>query len=137
MTGAPDTAVGASHHPEAAPADGPGPLGGPGPDEGRHGPTDRGSVVLDIGGTIGALVLHTTVDLLGAELEVALVGADPHAHRTHTAVRERRGGPQVQYGAIYAALPAGAYIVYGVDGHPADTVTITGGEVATLDWRHH
>ena len=130
MTGAPDTTVGTGHHQQAAAADGPEPV------EARHGPTDRGAVVLDIGGTIGALVLHTTADLLGVELEVALVGADPRAHRTHTAVRERRGGPQLQYGAIYAALPAGDYTVYGPDGHPADTVTITGGQVATLDWRN-
>ncbi len=128
MTTAPvDTAVGdgPQTHPTTAPAAG----------EGRYGPTDRGSVVLDIGGDIGALILHTTAELLGAELEVSPAGVDFHAHRIHTAVRERRGGPQVQYGAIYAALPAGDYTVYGPDGRPADTVTVTGGEVATLDWR--
>ncbi len=100
-----------------------------------HGPTDRGSVVLDIGGTIGALVLHTIADLLGVEIEVAPVGAGAEAHRTHTAVRERRGGPTVQYGAIFAALPAGTYTVYDPNGAPTDTATITGGHVTTLDWR--
>jgi len=100
-----------------------------------HGPTGRGSVVLDIGGTIGTLVLHTTAELLGAEIEVEPAGGGAGAHRTHTAVRERRGGPTVQYGAIFAALPAGTYTVYDLDGAPADTATITGGHVTTLDWR--
>lgn len=100
--------------------------------EGTFGPTDRGSVVLDIGGDIGALILHTTSDLLGEEIEVGPADGGP---RTHTAVRERRGGPAVQYGAIYAALHAGSYTVFDVDGAAADTITIVGGEVATLDWR--
>ncbi|MBO1766768.1 hypothetical protein [Allobranchiibius sp. GilTou38] len=100
-----------------------------------YGPTDAGAVVLDIGGDVGALVLHTTPELVGAEIEVSRVGAG--TPRTHTAVRQRRDGPSVQYAAIFAALHAGDYVVHDLDGTPTDTVTIIGGHVATLDWSQH
>lgn len=98
-----------------------------------YGPTETGSVVLDIGGHMGALALRTAPELVGKEIEVSPVGG--HTTRTHTAVRERRGAPEVQYVAVFAALPAGDYTVWDLDGTPTSTVTITGGEVATLDWR--
>lgn len=100
-----------------------------------YGPTAVGSVVLDIGGHLGALALRTAPELVGEEIEVSPVEDD--ATRTHTAVRERRGGPEVQYVAVFAALNAGDYTVWGLNGTRGGTVTITGGEVATLDWRHH
>jgi len=80
-----------------------------------YGPTGRGAVVLDIGGNIGALVLHTPPDWVGAEIEISPTDAD--TPRTHTAVRERRGGPQVQYAAVFAALPAGDYTLLTSTGH--------------------
>jgi len=101
--------------------------------EQSYGPTGAGSVVLDIGGAMGALALRTSPNLAGAEIEVSRVGLD--TPRTHTAVRERRGAPEVQYVAVFAALPAGDYTVWDLDGTPTSTVTIAGGEVAMLDWR--
>jgi hypothetical protein len=99
------------------------------------GPSENGTVMLDIGGNIGALIITTTVSMLLAEIEVSHVDADPTAHRPHVAVRERRGPGGVQYAAIYPGLPAGEYVVWGLDGRPADKVEIAGGEVAQLDWR--
>lgn len=127
-------------------------------EQSQLGPSTDGTVVLDIGGDIGALILHTGPDLLLAEIEVSRVdGAPPlsdggaqahaadhdhghsheHAHplRTHVAVRERRGPSGIRYAAIYPGLRSGEYTVWGTDGAAADTVTVIGGEVAELDWR--
>ena len=37
----------------------------------RYGPTNAGTVLLDLGADTGALVLYTPADLLGAEIEVS------------------------------------------------------------------
>src|ERR1700760_2160373 len=94
------------------------------------GPSDNASVMLDIGGNIGALIITTAESMLLAEIEVSHTDADPQAHRPHVAVRERRGPDGTQYAAIYPALPSGTYTVWGLDGQAADTVSIVGGEVA-------
>lgn len=127
-------------------------------EQSQLGASNDGSVMLDIGGDIGALILHTGPELLLAEIELSRVDGGPvpgpdHAHenghgeahqhdhgpsaapRTHVAVRERRGPAGTRYAAIYPGLRSGEYTVWGVDGAVADTVTITGGEVAQLDWR--
>jgi hypothetical protein len=98
------------------------------------GPSYDGTVMLDIGGDIGALVINTGAELHLAEIEVSPAG-ETHAHRTHVAVRERRGPSGVRFAAIYPGLRAGEYTVWGGNGEPADTVRIVGGEVAQLDWR--
>lgn len=104
-------------------------------EQSQLGPSDNASVMLDIGGDIGALIITTTASMLLAEIEVSHVDADPSAHRPHVAVRERRGPAGTQYAAIYPGLRAGEYTVWGLDGQPADKVQIVGGEVAQLDWR--
>lgn len=93
-----------------------------------------GTVMLDIGGDVGALVIMTSEAMHLAEIEVSPVG-DEHAHRTHVAVRERRGPSGTRYAAIYPHLRAGVYTVYDLDGRPVDAVSISGGEVAQVDWR--
>ncbi|MDQ6850673.1 MAG: phospholipase [Actinomycetota bacterium] len=98
------------------------------------GPSYDGTVMLDIGGEIGALIITTTPALHLAEIEVSPVG-DDHPHRTHVAVRERRGPSGTRYAAIYPQLHEGVYTVYDVDGRPADTVSVNGGEVTQIDWR--
>ena len=124
-------------------------------DRSHLGASQDGTVVLDIGGDVGALVLMTPPDLLGAEIEISPLdasGADvfqqlhPHVHengqthlhgnpdRTHVAVREREGPGGMRYAAIYPGLRQGRYQLWNVDGTPADIVQITGGEVAQLDW---
>jgi hypothetical protein len=116
------------------------------------GPSYDGTVMLDIGGDIGALIINTSADLHLAEIEVSPVDEgeletplhphshrnghpEEHSHRTHVAVRERRGPAGVRYAAIYPGLREGEYTVWSLDGTPADTVRIVGGEVAELDWR--
>lgn len=97
------------------------------------GPSRDGTVLLDIGGDIGALVIQTGAAMSGAEIEVSPAGSD--SARTHAAVRERLGNGPTRYAAVYPALHAGTYTVWGANGTPGDSVTIVGGQVAELDWR--
>lgn len=101
-------------------------------EQSQLGPTQDGSVLLDIGGNIGALVLHTSAELAGVEIEISRTGDD--THRSHVAVRERRGTGSVRYAAIYPALPAGDYTLWRPDGQPATRVTITGAQVTETAW---
>lgn len=95
------------------------------------GPSQDGTVMLDIGGDVGALVLHAPPTMAGREIEISLaVDGSP---RRHVAVRERRGPRGARYAAIYPSLLAGEYTLWD-DARPADTVRITGGEVTEVDW---
>ena len=97
------------------------------------GPSRSGSVVLNVGAGIGALVLHTRAELDGQEIEISLQGV-PAARRTHSQVRERRAGGAVQYAAVYPGLVAGDYVIWRDATTPAGVVTINGGQVTTCHW---
>lgn len=97
------------------------------------GPSRAGSVILDVGPGIGALVLHTPAALDGHELEISPHG-NPAARRTHSRVRARYAGDQVDYAAIYPALAAGDYTLWHDPTTPAGTVTINGGHVTSCHW---
>jgi len=99
----------------------------------RHdtGPTGPGSVILELGGDIGALILEAPPDLAGREIEIS---TSERAARTHSLVRERRGGAGTGHAAVYPGLPAADYIIWRDDGTPAGTVTIRGGTVARFRW---
>ena len=102
-------------------------------EQAQLGPTSNGSVVLDIGGDVGSLVIMTSESLAGAEIEVSPVGED--LARTHIAIRERRSPNGIRWAGIFPGLVAGTYTVWALDGSPADTVVVTGGQVTQLDWR--
>jgi hypothetical protein len=104
-------------------------------EQSQLGPSQNGTVLLDIGGDIGALIITTPASMLLAEIEVSHSEADPAAHKPHVAVRERRGPGGTQYAAIYPSLRSGEYTVWGLDGRPHTSVTIVGGEVAQFDWQ--
>jgi hypothetical protein len=94
-------------------------------------PSWDGSVVLDIGGEIGALLLRTPPAMNGVEID--LIPEDEHLHHTHSAVRERRLLGGVAYAAVYPSLHEGRYTVAG----SGQSVTIVGGQVTEteyLDW---
>ena len=99
-------------------------------------PTEDGSVMVDIGADMGALVINTGQELAREEIEIS--PHDPGARRVHVAVRERRartGAPR--YAAVFPSLRAGDYTVWrhkGAD-EPITTVTITGGSVTEIDWQ--
>lgn len=91
------------------------------------------SVVLDIGGDVGALVLHTPDAYRGREIEVSPV--DDDARRTHTAVLERRVAGRTCCAAVYPRLRAGEWRIWGDDPRLPSHVRIDGGAVAEVDWR--
>ncbi|QMU73828.1 phospholipase [Streptacidiphilus sp. P02-A3a] len=92
----------------------------------------EGSVLVDIGGDIGALVVLTPPDLHGAEIELSPV--DQEEVRTHVAVRERRGPGATRYAAVFPSLAAGDYTVWDPASRPVTRVTVNGGQVAQLTW---
>jgi hypothetical protein len=97
------------------------------------GPSGSGSVVLDLGPGVGALVLHTPPELDGREIEVSPAGSTP-ARRAHSRVRPRTTGSHTQYAAVYPQLAAGDYTIWEDDVTPAAAVTIQGGQVTTAWW---
>lgn len=95
-------------------------------------PSGQGTVVLNIGAGVGAVVIHTPRSLHGHEIDVSPVG-DPSA-RTHAAVRARyvRGG--VCWSVVIDSLPAGRYVVWRDDTTPLDEVDVVGGSVTEFAW---
>jgi hypothetical protein len=96
------------------------------------GPSRSGSVVLDLGPGVGALVLHAPPELDGREIEISRLGSTP-AHRTHSRVRPRKTG-RTQFAAVYPQLAAGTYTLWNHDGNPALTVIVRSGQVTTAWW---
>jgi hypothetical protein len=87
----------------------------------------EGSVVLDIGGDIGALVLRVPRALLGDEIE--LHPDDAGVARVHSAVRERKTTAGEVYAAVYPQLTAGEYLISGT----RQRVSISGGQVTEVE----
>ena len=100
--------------------------------ESSPGSSGPGSVVLDIGDDVGALIIITPAALAGDEIHVSPLHAP--AGRTHAVVRERRLGPASCHAAVYPALPAGEYTIWQGAGHPAGTVRIDGGAATSYRW---
>lgn len=102
-----------------------------------YGPSATASVVLDIGGEIGALILHADAAQLGREIEISPVPRGDAARedgaeapvRTHSMVRERRTDPP-SYDAVYPDLREGEYTVWHDGETPAGTVTVVGGRIS-------
>ena len=102
-------------------------------DEHVPGPSGSGTVVLELGPGVGALVLHTPRELDGREIEVSPPGGTA-VRRTHSRVRPRTTGGGTQYAAVYPQLAAGTYTVWDDAATPVVTVTIHGGQVTTASW---
>ena len=110
------------------------------------GPSSAGSVVLELGGVVGVLVLEATAELNGREIEISPVDGtdhhhhdhahdhDAHAHRTHSMVRERGTATGKSYAAVYPGLAIGTYTVWRDRDTPVGTVTIDGGRVTRYRW---
>jgi hypothetical protein len=97
------------------------------------GPSSAGSVVLDLGAGIGALILDTPAELAGREIEISPVGG-ASARRTHSLVRERRTGAGLSYAAVYPGLAAGDYTIWQDAVTPAATITVHSGQVTRCQW---
>ena len=87
------------------------------------------NAVLDIGEDIGALVIYTGQEMLGREIEVS--PKSNQVLRIHTAVLERKVNGRRMFAALFLELPEGDYITLTT---PSSEITITGGQVAELNW---
>ena len=101
--------------------------------EARHGPTGAGTVLLELGAGVGALILHVPAELNGHEIDISRAG-EPASPRTHAQVRERPAGGRVAYSALYPGLAAGTYTVWSDAVTAVATVTVTGGQIAACHW---
>jgi hypothetical protein len=97
------------------------------------GPSGPGTVVLELGAEIGALILYTPADLDGEEIEISR-DDDPGARRTHSQVRQRHMATVTRYAAVYPGLQAGPYTIWRDEHSPAAAVTIIGGRVTSCHW---
>jgi len=95
-------------------------------------PSHEGSVVLDIGGDIGALIIHTGPEQDGLEIEVSPLGEDQQ--RTHAAVRPRELVDRTVYCALITPLTAGGYTVWRDPDTAAGTVSVPAGGVGEHHW---
>jgi hypothetical protein len=89
-------------------------------------------VVLELGTGIGALVVRTGPELLGAEVEISPGGCD--GERQHKQVLNRSCGPTTASVLVYDNLAEGDYTLWLDDVALARDVRVTGGMVAELDW---
>jgi len=100
-------------------------------------PSGSGSVVLDLGPDIGALVLHTPPELDGWEIEISRLAGDAARGRTHSRVRPRDTPGGVLYAAVYPGLAAGDYVVWRDATTSALNITVAAGQVTTAYWPGH
>jgi hypothetical protein len=90
-------------------------------------------VVLDIGGDIGALIVHADAVMVGVEVEISATGHDDQ--RTHKDILEREINGRPAYTAVFDQLEEGGYTLWVDDVAWASNVRVEGGSVAELDWR--
>jgi hypothetical protein len=90
-----------------------------------HSSSPPADVVLDLTEHTGALILDTEPHLVGAEIEISVVGEEA---RTQSMVREQLTSPR-RYSAVYPSLESGDYVVWRDATTPGATVTISGGQV--------
>lgn len=93
-------------------------------------PSGQGTVVLDIGGDVGALVVHTTDLLDGVEIEIARQGE--RQAFVHTEVRERRLPEGSVWAGVFPAIAVGDYRLLGLNGSADRDITITSGRVTEV-----
>ncbi|GAA1991270.1 phospholipase [Kitasatospora viridis] len=95
-------------------------------------PSREGSVVLEIGGTLGALIIYTGPDEDGLEIEVSPTGDD--TARTHAAVRPRHLAGRTTHCAVISPLPEGGYTIWRTPTTPLGSCTVRGGAVTEQLW---
>jgi hypothetical protein len=91
------------------------------------------TVVLDIGGEYGALIVHADPDLHGVEVEISPAGED--AARQHKQVLERRMNGRPAFTVVFDRIPGGRYSLWVDDEPRAREVAVAAGEITELDWR--
>jgi hypothetical protein len=96
-------------------------------------PPAGGPVMVDVGGDVGALIVHLGAERIGSELHLRPAGASDHG--THTGIWERSLGGRSAVVAVYGSGSRGRYDLVDDDGHVLATVPVDGGHVAEVDLR--
>jgi hypothetical protein len=96
-----------------------------------YGPTGPGSVILELGEHVGALILEVPSALAGREIDISPISGGP---RTHSMVRERSTAAGVSYAAVYPNLPATDYVIWRDETTPAATVAVSPARPTTYRW---
>lgn len=94
-----------------------------------------GSVILDIGEGVGALVVSVDPALSGREIEAR--GAGSGGHRAHATVLERRTAAGPVHAVVIAGLPEGQYTLWldAATQWSERVVSVIGGQVTEVDER--
>ena len=104
----------------------------------HHGPLESithvhgGAMVLDIGGSVGAL--HVVLHDEWAGRELFLAGANP-CRSVHTGVWRRDVGGATVATALFASLEEGCYRILDTDRGGGYPVEVRGGELVEVDRR--
>jgi hypothetical protein len=93
-------------------------------------PSRQGTVVLDIGDGIGALVVHTSKAMCGVEIEIAARGETTQL--VHTEVRERVLPEGSVFAGVFVALDEGEYTLLDADGTGSLDVVVHSGRVTEV-----
>jgi hypothetical protein len=98
-------------------------------------PSGPGSVVLDIGGDVGAAIVTAPAELDGVEMEIR---PDPGEWSgRHVAIRPRRLPGGVVHAAVFPGLVAGSYLLRlrpPRTGGAEVALTVAGGTVSETVW---
>ncbi|MDQ6729014.1 MAG: hypothetical protein M3022_01575, partial [Actinomycetota bacterium] len=89
-------------------------------------------VVLDIGGTNGALIVYADAEFVDTPVEVSPTGSDDD--RFHQHILERPMPDGTCYAAVFDKITEGSYTLWLHNEPRARDFAITGAEVAELDW---
>jgi hypothetical protein len=95
------------------------------------------SVLLDIGGDIGALVVTMPREMVGTEVEIRPVGVTTSGpeHHPHVAVVQRPLGARLVPSLVYPDLREGDYELYVKGTDLVELrVSVDGGMVAEAEW---
>ncbi len=90
-------------------------------------------VAIDIGGAVGALIIHTDPEMHGAEVEISREGEGRTG--AHKQVLDRPIGERSSFTLLYDGLASGRYILWVGDEPRARHVAVEAGEITELDWR--
>jgi hypothetical protein len=91
-------------------------------------------VVLDLGGDVGALIVHADPDQHDLQIEICPSGRES-GYREHQHILERPVGRRTKYAAVFGGLREGRYTLFTHDAVRETGVVIEGGSVTTVDWR--
>jgi hypothetical protein len=96
-----------------------------------------GPVILDVGGNVGAMIVHLDRDWLGHEIHVRRVRENGSVAQStvHTGVWERKLGGSTMVVAVFCELVEGTYWLLDQSMQNIMVVTITGGCVTQHDLR--